>query len=80
MLMSGVKQWSSKILFCENYTVVIAIKQNQSLPMTPDSVLEKNTYVDCSYDVARNPFHLFRDQVIRESVACFAAEADNDTG
>lgn len=76
----GTKHWSSKTLFCEKYTVVIAIRHDQPLPKTPEAVLEKNAYVSCSYDVARNPFHLFPDQVIRDTVDCHDPHADNDVG
>lgn len=80
MFIGGAKKWSAKRLFCEHYTVVIAIKPDQPLPNTPEAVLEKNAYVSCSYDVARNPYHLFRDRVIRDSIDCHEAHIGNDVG
>ncbi len=78
VLISGVKKWSSKTLFCAKYTVVIAVKQDEPLPKTPDSVLEKSAYLSCSYDGARNLFGLFKEQVIRDSVDCQDATVSHE--
>ena len=79
VLVAGAKKWTSKRLFCENHTVVIALKKDHELPLTKDEVLAHDTAVACSYDVARNPYHLFRDQVVTDSVSCMSSTS-SDTG
>ncbi|MBP9758046.1 MAG: hypothetical protein KBD06_05580 [Candidatus Pacebacteria bacterium] len=82
VLIAGVKKWASKRLFCENNRVVIAIKKDQVLPLTKDEVLTPGTTVACTYDVARNPFYLFREQILTDSVECLSNSSDplSDTG
>ena len=79
ILVGGAKKWSSKRLFCEHNKVVIALKKDQELPLTKDEVLKHNTAVACTYEVARNPFYLFQDQVLIDSVEC-QSNTSTDTG
>lgn len=78
-LISGAKKWASKRLFCENSTVVIALKKDHELPLTEDEVLEPDTAVACTYNVAKNLFHLFKDQIVTDSLECMS-NASSDTG
>ena len=71
-LIGGAKKWSSKRLFCDNNRVVIALKKDQELPLTKDDVLVDNTMVSCTYEVARNPFYLFKEQIVTDSLECMA--------
>mgnify|MGYP001560904948 CR=1 FL=1 len=66
---------AAKRLICNQDQVIISIRDDH--PLTKQVALEHENVLSCWYDVERNKFGLFTDQIVSDSVVCHTA---NDTG